>query len=362
MYKKGDITPAGQPLTYFNCDQLINTVKQTSDYDIRVTQIENFNSENRWKKRGISLTPIKWGVGWTGAYYNCMISIYAKDGSLSINHGGVEMGQGIHTKVAQACAYELNVPIETISIKTADSFVNLNGMTTGGSITSELVSQACIECCKIILNRLEPVRKLLPAGYTWVELIQKAFSMGVDLAARYWICPQTEYPFEYCVYGACVTEAELDVLTGETQIIRSDILYDGGKCTNPEIDLGQAEGAFVMGMGFWLTEKIKYDPNTGLLLTNGTWEYKPPSSKDIPIDFRISFLKNNPNPMGVLGSKAIGEPPLCLSPSVAFAVKRAIEAARKEAGKDEFFPLNSPATVDSIQQLCLVNYRQFKLF
>lgn len=116
-----------------------------------------------------------------------------------------------------------------------------------------------------------------------------------------------------------------------------------------------------MGMGFWLQEKVRYDPNTGLCLTNGTWEYKPPTTKDIPVDFRITFQKNNPNVLGVLGSKAIGEPPLCLTPSVAFAVKRAIEAARDEIEQDNFFVLNSPATVEAIQQLCLVDFTQFKL-
>ena len=130
---------------------------------------------------------------------------------------------------------------------------------------------------------------------------------------------------------------------------------------NGEIDIGQAEGAFVMGMGFWLFEKAKYDPNSGASLTNGTWEYHLPTAKDIPADFRITFQQNNPNPVGVFGSKCIGEPPLCLTPSVAFAVKRAVEAARAELAQDFYFALNAPATVESIQQLCLVDYSQFKL-
>ena len=115
-----------------------------------------------------------------------------------------------------------------------------------------------------------------------------------------------------------------------------------------------------MGMGFWLFEKLRNDPDTGTLLTNGTWEYKVPLARDIPIDFRITLLKNNPNPNGVLGSKCVGEPPLCLSPSVAFAVKYAIEAARLEIGNEKFFPFDSPSTVESIQQMCLVDYNQFK--
>lgn len=116
-----------------------------------------------------------------------------------------------------------------------------------------------------------------------------------------------------------------------------------------------------MGMGFWILEKIKYDPDTGKLLTNGTWEYKPPMSKDIPIDFRITFLKNNPNVNGVLGSRCIGEPPLCLTPSVAFAVKHAIEAARAEIKNNDFFPFNSPTTVETVQQLCSLDVNQFVL-
>ena len=175
------------------------------------------------------MTPIKWGVGWNGASYNCIIAIYASDGSVSVSHGGVEMGQGIHTKVAQVCAYELDIPIESISIKSANNLTNANAQATGGSITSELVSQCAIECCKIINTNLDPIRKRMPSKYTWQDLIAKALQSGVDLTARYWIYPQTETPFAYNVYGVAVSEAVVDVLTGETQILRSDILYDGGQ-------------------------------------------------------------------------------------------------------------------------------------
>lgn len=141
------------------------------------------------------------------------------------------------------CAYELGIPIESISIKSADSLVQANGQTTGGSITSELACLATIECCKILLSRLDPVRKQMPDKYTWNDLIAKAFSVGVDLSARYWLYPNTETPFQYCVYGVAVSEAIVDVLSGETQILRTDILYDGGQSMNPDIDIGQAEGS-----------------------------------------------------------------------------------------------------------------------
>lgn len=116
-----------------------------------------------------------------------------------------------------------------------------------------------------------------------------------------------------------------------------------------------------MGVGFWLYEKCRYDPTTGKLLSNGTWEYKPPTTKDIPIDLRINFMNNNPNPVGVLGSKCVGEPPLCLTPCVAFALRECIEAARREINNEKYFQLDSPATVENVQQLCLVDYSQFKL-
>jgi xanthine dehydrogenase/oxidase len=114
-----------------------------------------------------------------------------------------------------------------------------------------------------------------------------------------------------------------------------------------------------MGIGFWLFEKARYDPISGRCLTNGTWEYKPPTARDIPVDFRITFMKNNPNPLGVLGSKCVGEPPLCLSSCVAFAIKNSIENARAEINNQDFFPFNSPSTVESIQQMCLVDVDQF---
>jgi xanthine dehydrogenase/oxidase len=184
--------------------------------------------------------------------------------------------------------------------------------------------------------------------------------MGIDLQAKGWIdVENSPYPYTYFSYGVTCTEVEVDVLTGEHEIIRSDILYDCGESMNPEIDVGQIEGAFVMGLGYWLSEHFVRFPKTGQLLTRNTWEYKPPSSYDIPIDFRISLLKNAPNPLGILRSKAVGEPPICMSCSALFAIKHAIENALSEISKDTFFPLDGPATVDRVQIHCQVNTDQF---
>jgi xanthine dehydrogenase/oxidase len=221
--------------------------------------------------------------------------------------------------------------------------------------------KAVIDCCKILNERLDQVRGNLPAGYTWHQLVQTSLMSGVDLTVRNRTMVPKTTPFTYDAYGCAVSEALLDVLTGETQILRVDMLYDCGQSMNTTIDIGQAEGAFVMGMGFWLFEKPKYDPKTGVCITNGTWEYKPPLAQDIPVDFRITLLDKSINPKGILGSKAVGEPPLCLSPCVFFSLKNAIDAARKELGFSQYFDLNSPASYDVAQQKCLVEPVQFKL-
>jgi xanthine dehydrogenase/oxidase len=228
LYKKGQVTPHGQPLPYFNVDTIINNLIDTCQYNQRLNDIMVYNQENRWKKRGISLVPLKWGANWGGAYYNTYVTIYNGDGSVSICHGGVETGQGISTKAAQVCAYELGIPLELITIRPGDNLVNANSMTTGGSTTSELICQSIIECCKIINANLEPVKKTMPTPYKWSDLINKAISMGIDLSARYWIYPNQETPLAYNVYGAAVSESIVDVLTGEVQILRTDILYDCG--------------------------------------------------------------------------------------------------------------------------------------
>ena len=175
------------------------------------------------------MTPIKWGVGWSRLCFNVTIAIYASDGSVSVSHGGVEMGQGIHTKVAQVCAFKLGIPIESISIKSANTFTNANVEATGGAVTSELVAQCAIECCKKINENLDPIRKLMPSKYTWQDLIARALQGGVDLTARSWVYPQHSTPSKYNVYGVALSEAVVDVLTGETQILRADILYDAGQ-------------------------------------------------------------------------------------------------------------------------------------
>ncbi|CAD7078522.1 unnamed protein product [Hermetia illucens] len=149
----------------------------------------------------------------------------------------------------------------------------------------------------------------------------------------------------YDIWGLCLSEVEVDILTGNLLINRVDILEDTGESLSPSIDIGQIEGAFIMGVGYWLTEKLVFNRQTGELLTNRTWNYKPPGVKDIPIDFRITLLQNSPNPAGFLRSKATGEPAICLSVSVLFALRRALESSRADAGlAPNWFHLGAPTS------------------
>lgn len=221
---------------------------------------------------------------------------------------------------------------------------------------------AVLSACEQINAKLAPFRQ---PNQTWQQLVGAALGAGTDLTARGWAHPgpSPTGPEQYQSYGVCVAETQLDVLTGEIQIPRVDILFDLGVSMNPFIDIGQVEGAFMQGLGLHMFEQILYDEvtNPGALITNGTWEYKPPSHKDIPVDLRVSLLKNAPNPYGVLRSKAIGEPPLSLGCTPFFAARHAVAAALSDAGNTAYFALDSPGTCDALQLAAAPVASQFVL-
>lgn len=356
FYTKNQVTPYGQPLTYWNLPSVWDQLLASSDYKSRAAAVAAYNTSNRWTKKGIALVPMKYGIGWSGAKYGCEVAIYM-DGSVSITHAGVEVGQGINTKVAQVAALELNIPLSLISVYATSTKATANTDPTGGSITSGLNAKAVIAACQELNKRLAPFRAMMrhygdAGASSWPQVVLKAYGAGVDLKASAWQYENDKNPFTYNSYGVACAEVFIDVLTGETQILRADILFDCGVSLNPAVDIGQVEGAFVQGIGYFLTEHIEIDQTTGRNLTNGTWEYKPPSQKDIPIVFNVGLLKDAPNPVGVLRSKASGEPPYALACSVFFAVKHAVMAARKDAGLAQEVELKQPATVYRIQQAC----------
>ncbi|XP_072438458.1 xanthine dehydrogenase-like [Chiloscyllium punctatum] len=363
LYCQGDITPLGFNLPYCSIRDLYTTQLQEVNVAERLQAINKFNADNRWKKKGLAVVPLKYSLDWTEGFYLCTVSIFGSDGSVMITHGGVEIGQGINTKVAQVCAYVLGIPVDLISVKATTTTTSPNSGTTGRSITSELNCLGVKNCCEILKKRMDPVKNILPPGTPWKDLVAACFKAKVNLTGQYWVScdPSNVGVPQYNSYGVTVAEAELDVLTGENQINQVDILFDCGESLNPSIDIGQIEGAFVMGMGYWLMEKMIYDLKTGEVLNAGTLDYKPPFSKSIPIKFNIELLKNAPNPMGVLRSKASSEPPQCMSCATLFAVKHAIEAARQDVWNDSYFPLSGPAIVDEIQTKCLVDYKNFSI-
>nr|CAD7398612.1 unnamed protein product [Timema cristinae] len=311
---------------------LFDAIKKSGNYDKRRISLNEFNKANRWMKKGMSLVPMQFDMPYFGSFH-AIVSIYGGDGTVTVSHGGIEGGQGINTKVAQVCAYILGVPLDLVSIKPSNTLTAANDIATGGSITSESCCYATIQCCKILLERLAPVRAKLK-NPTWQDLIMTAYTDGLDLVASY-MFSATDDGKPYIVYGVALCEVVIDILTGQYLIVRVDLIEDAGKSLSPEIDIGQVEGAFIMGLGLWTFEDIIFDPVTGQTLTNRTWNYYVPGPEDIPMDFRVELQKNVSNPLGVLRSKATGEPALCMGAVVYFALMNAINNARKDAGASD---------------------------
>jgi len=275
------------------------------------------------------------------------------NGTIMVDHSGIEVGQGINTKVVQAVAYALSktAPVDMSLItmfgtKSTDTFANV--MPTFGSGTSEVVVWAAINASEAINLALKPYQ----AAGSWQQIVAAAVAAGVDLTAA-----ATHEPPEggtFPITCSALSVVEIDVLTGECQVLRVDIFYDCGISLNPAVDAGQVEGCFIQAMGFMLTEELVRSKADSRLINNGSWEYKPPTALDIPIKFNTTLIKSeNTLPGNVMGSKASGEPGYLLANSVFFAVKNAIYASRVEAGHSEYFQLDCPASPARVSAACL---------
>lgn len=390
-----EFTPYGQALQTCRINQVWNDFRRETEFDKREQAVREFNKANRWRKRGISMIPIKYGISYTympmnqgGAY----VMAYSADGSVLVKHGGVEMGQGIHTKIARIAADTLGIDMALIRVGETDTADIPNAVSTGASTGTDLNGGAVLEACKELRERLVAFCEQ-SAGtpnfpdwknnwpQVWPAILKAAYKARINLSAvALYGSPKLAklgpdgqltaggQMFYYFTYSAAVSEVEIDSLTGEFSILRSDLIYDSGKSINSLLDYGQIEGGFVQGIGNVTTEQI-YFADDGRLIPYGTWNYKIPCSKTIPIEFNVSLLKyvrdtHSQTPMdhyGIQSSKSTGEPPLVLAASVFFAIKHAILAARAEAGVTDWFELASPATVERIQQACLVNPNQMNL-
>ncbi|XP_068627552.1 uncharacterized protein [Battus philenor] len=339
--------------------EMIATFKMESNFDDRRSEIDKYNAANAWRKRSLKLSIMSFPISYSGNF-PVTISVYHADGSVLVSHGGIEMGQGINTKVAQVCAHALNIPLNMVTVKGSDTFTSPNSMASNGSITSECVAFATLKACKELLTRLEPAKKNMVEP-TWDRIIKKSYDDGVNLQVSSMTSQQD--PLQgYDVYGVCSAEVCLDVLTGQHQVLRVDILEDTGQSISPNVDVGQIEGAFVMGLGLWTSEKLVYS-KSGRLLTDRTWNYKPPGALDIPVDFRVNFRRNSTNAAGVLRSKATGEPALVLSVVVTFALHEAILEARKEFGHEDtdWLHVDTPYCIENIIKAIDPKIKSFKL-
>ncbi|KDP42926.1 hypothetical protein JCGZ_23868 [Jatropha curcas] len=355
---------AGEPLEY-TLISIWDKVATTSSFFQRTEMVKEFNSCNLWRKRGVSRIPIVHEVMLRPTPGKVSI---LSDGSVAVEVGGIELGQGLWTKVKQMVAFALGSIkcagagdlFDKVRVVQSDTLSLIQGGFTSGSTTSESSCEAVRMCCKVLVDRLTPLKDRLQVqmgSIRWETLIRQAYQEAVHLSASSFFVPDST-SMKYLNYGAAVSEVEVDLLTGHTTILRSDIIYDCGQSLNPAVDLGQIEGAFVQGIGFFMLEE--YTTNSdGLVIEEGTWTYKIPTIDTIARQFNVEILNSGHHQKRVLSSKASGEPPLLLAASVHCATRAAIKDARKQLqlwgcqdGLRSTFDLEVPATMPIVKELC----------
>ncbi|HET8727076.1 MAG TPA: molybdopterin cofactor-binding domain-containing protein, partial [Alphaproteobacteria bacterium] len=369
-----DVTPYRQKVTDNLLHEIVPRLEASSDYARRREEIRAFNAQSPYLKRGIALTPVKFGISFTATHLNqagALLHVY-QDGSVQLNHGGTEMGQGVYVKVAQVVAEELQIDLDRIRITATRTDKVPNTSPTAASAGTDLNGQAASAAARTIRNRLTEFcadhfkvapeaivfkDNLVRAGdrtFPFAEIVRLAYLHRVQLSATgFYRTPKIWWdrdrargrPFYYFAYGAAVTEVAVDTLTGEYRILRADLLHDCGHSINEAIDLGQVEGGYVQGVG-WLTSEELWWDDKGRLRTHAPSTYKIPTSRDVPADFRVRLLRNAPNPEEAIHrSKATGEPPLMLGISAWLALKDAVAAA---AGHRLPPRLDAPATPERV--------------
>jgi xanthine dehydrogenase large subunit len=373
LYGPGrDMTPYGMQVTDNIMPELVEALELSSDYRARRKAVADFNSKSPFLKRGLALTPIKFGISFTTTFLNqagALVHVY-QDGSVHLNHGGTEMGQGLFVKVAQVVADEFGIDLDHVRITptttakvpntsatAASSGSDLNGMAAraaAAAIKARLCAFAAetfdvpadrikfLDNQVLIGNRAIPFPDLVKQAYLGrVSLSSTGFYRTPDI---HWDAKRaTGRPFYYFSYGAACAEVTIDTLTGEMRVERVDILHDVGRSLNPAIDIGQIEGGFVQGMGWLTTEELVFDAS-GRLLTHAPSTYKIPCASDVPADFRVALFDGPNREETIYRSKAVGEPPLMLAISVFAAIADAIHSLAP--GRP--VPLDAPATPESI--------------
>ena len=370
-----NITPYHQTIEHFTVPQMVEQLEVSSNYRERRIEIREYNRNSKILKKGIALTPVKFGISFTATHLNqagALLHLYT-DGTVHLNHGGTEMGQGLFIKVAQVVSSELGVPLDSIKISATRTDKVPNTSATAASSGSDLNGMAALYAARKIKARLlahvvdehqcdESEVSFSDAGVSinnsavmsWPELANSAWMARISLSATgFYKTPDIYYdreqskgrPFLYYANGAAVSEVLIDTLTGESRLLRTDILHDVGSSINPAIDIGQIEGGFIQGLGWLTTEELVWNKD-GRLLSDGPATYKIPAIGDAPGEFNVHLLEDVPNPAPtVMRSKAVGEPPFMLALSVWCALRDAVGAA---GGYRGFVRLNAPATAEEV--------------
>ncbi|MDH3386768.1 MAG: xanthine dehydrogenase molybdopterin binding subunit [Gammaproteobacteria bacterium] len=366
-------TPYGQLVEDSVIHELVAELEQSSDYYARREAVAAYNRDNPVLRKGLSLTPLKFGISFNVVHFNqagALVHVYT-DGSVLVNHGGTEMGQGLHTKVSQVVALELGIDLAQVRATANDTSKVANTSATAASTGSDLNGKAAQDAARQIRNRLaefaagrfgaapdevsfeDGVVSCAGGEMPFTELVVEAYENRVQLwSDGFYKTPGLNWdrdkmqgsPFYYFAYGAAVSEVVVDTLTGEFRLLRADILHDAGNSINPAIDIGQVEGAYIQGMGWLTSEELCWDEH-GRLTTHAPSTYKIPTIADCPASFNTRLYQNQNVKDTILRSKAVGEPPLLLPFSVFFAIRDAIASL---AGNRVNPPLRAPATPEAI--------------
>jgi xanthine dehydrogenase large subunit len=376
FYGKGenDVTPYGQKVTDNVIHELVDQLADSSDYTARREAILQFNATSPVLKRGLALAPLKFGISFNVKHFNqagALVHVY-NDGSILVNHGGTEMGQGLNTKVAQVVAHELGVNADLVRCTATDTTKVANTSATAASTGADLNGKAAQDAARQIRERLAACAAANFGGEAaavkfandkvevngrsipFSALVAQAYLDRVQLwSDGFYATPGLSWdkdkmfgrPFYYYAYGAAVSEVVVDTLTGEWKLLRADILHDAGKSLNPAVDIGQVEGAFIQGMGWLTMEELVWHPTTGKLTTHAPSTYKIPTANDCPPVFNVRLFEGQNAEDSIHRSKAVGEPPLLLPFSVFYAIRDAVSAV---GGHKIDPPLRAPATSEAI--------------
>ncbi len=372
---KKNITHYGMKIQDNIINELFEKLVRDAKYLKRKNEIKKFNIQNKIKKKGIAITPVKFGISFTTIHLNqagALVHLYT-DGSVYLNHGGIEMGQGTHTKIAQVVANSLGLPYEKVKISSTNTTKVPNTSASAASSTTDLNAAAALNATTKIKKNLEkfikdkykifskeePIYKnesiiFGNRSFEFKKIVMEAYLNRVSLSSSgFYSTPKIKFnkkkftgrPFYYFCYGAAVSEVTIDTLTGENILERVDILHDAGNTINPAIEFGQIEGGFVQGQGWLTMEEVKWNDN-GKITTFSPSTYKIPAVGDMPKKFNVEIYKKGKNVENVVNkSKTTGEPPLMLAMSVFFAIKDAISSVSKYK---KIPKLDAPATAENI--------------